>query len=102
LRGLALVAAAPAKRGLEELLFEFFEGFVETNLLFEHFSNEGFQPFFHNDATSKRIGKFGYRLYCKTVAASLSVDFRSDAVREVLKLQFLEAQLVGITGVLPD
>ena len=46
MRGLALVAAAPAKRGLEELLFEFFEGFVETNLLFEHFSNEGFQPLF--------------------------------------------------------
>jgi len=55
LRCLALVAAAPAKRGLEELLFKFFQGFVETNILFEHFSNELLSQQCHPEANSRTI-----------------------------------------------
>ena len=47
MRGLALVAAAPAKRGLEELLFKFFQGFVQAKIQFEHFSDERLQDLFH-------------------------------------------------------
>jgi hypothetical protein len=47
LRCLALVAAAPGKRGLNELLLKFLQGFVETNFLLQHFSHESIQYFFH-------------------------------------------------------
>src|SRR5262245_31765328 len=44
---LALVATAPGKRGLKELLLKFLQGFVETNFLLQHFSHESIQYFFH-------------------------------------------------------